>query len=190
MAGAVDFQGAADALVAWVERTTGLVVEQYNDPRPFVDPEKMAAAYLSILGIERLGVDETRVGPGTGLLAEQVGQRVMTVQLRVESLIQRLNESAHFYLENARTGLRLAPVKQILQDAGLSIVDTLPSVNLDLDMDDRMRSVSAFDVRFGLASHLFDVAVDSIETVKLKSQTLDGPDGQPAFPQIDIEVSA
>ena len=186
--GPIDFSAVMEALESWVEMTTGLKVDQLEEPRSFVDPESMATAYMSILGIERIGVDETRMEPGTVFPARQFGVRIMTVQLRVESMIQRLNESAQFYLEIARTGLRRMQIKERLHASGIAIVDTSPTVNLDADMDDRVRSIATFDTRFQLAAHVSDAPVAAVDSVRIRSNTLDDPAGRPVNPQVEITV--
>ena len=77
-----------------------------------------------------------------------VGARDINVNIQVFSRSHLPTENARYYLEKARTAIRVPKVESLLKRAGLTLMETHLMVELDFSFDQRKESRAAFDVIF------------------------------------------
>lgn len=139
-----------------------------------------------------LGMDETRraLDEDTDKIVEtQVGQRTLLVGVRIESDSAALDVSARAVAERLRTALKLRRHLNSLRDAGISIVEILPTANGEYrGKDNRIASVAVLDVLFGWVDTASDAlaAGDRIKTAEIEPQFTHA-DGSPGPLQTPIE---
>lgn len=141
--------------------------------------EAWPRVFLSVVGVRKLGQDETRTryvdADGT-VLPRVYGGRVVTVQIQVESRDQNLAASASAIGEQVRTRLGRPGVLAALRavDIGISTTSDLRVVNR---VDDKARTVSYAVFEAVLLTHVSDeegpgADFGYIETVEI-TQTID-----------------
>ena len=141
--------------------------------------EAWPRVFLSVVGVRKLGQDETRTryvdADGT-VLPRVYGGRVVTVQIQVESRDQNLAASAGAIGERVRTRLGRPGVLAALRavDIGISTTSDLRVVNR---VDDKARVVSYAVFEAVLLTHVSDeegpgADLGYIETVEI-AQTID-----------------
>jgi hypothetical protein len=147
-------------------------------------------AQLDIIAIAGIGVDEeTWDADGTepNEMRETVhGLRELTLQVDVWNAEQTLERSARRYLEQLRTRIRWTSSKVALRELGLGVIGFEDVVQLDPIEDGRRVSRASMDIRLAYGTAETDEGVPSIETFRLQSDPLRGPDGTEHPLQVDV----
>jgi len=186
----VDFEALRNALKKTFEKASGglqTIVE--DEDRPFMDPSKGAMVIFSTPRFQQIGVDEIRYQNDPTdplkLVPAVVGNRRMRISVKVESMSQEPNGSAMFYAERIRTRLKFPSVVDIMRDAGVALIESLPTVSAPYLIDDRMRARAVLDLSFAVASCDLDEPIETIGSLEIASDTLDDISGTPVSIQIN-----
>lgn len=174
----IDWKAVESAIESMLEDATGLKAVKRDGPRPFAkSPRKQKAlALYKIITRRGVGVDEVRytdngaAAPDPSCVPTACGIRTFTLSLQVLSYTQDPNREAACYLEEVRTCVRLPQVLECLQQAGLALIEVLPTTPLDYEADDRVYSRANMDMRFSVAATKTGDAIQNIETVVISSE--------------------
>lgn len=167
----MDLATIKPALLSWVATATGLEAVWRDDRRPWfpLDASTPGHALLHLFGARSVGVDETRwehdggAPSGEEITPSQVGSRIFTLSIFVQSLSHVPGEEAHHFLERARVRLRAPSSLEAFQAAGLAIVDSAQLLEIPTEIDDRVVSAAQLDVRFATLSTFDDTPTTYIE---------------------------
>lgn len=179
----IPWEAISDTLLAWVEKSTGLTTVWREEERPF--HKQPGIALLHIISTRSRGVDDIRrsdneaEAPEPNCETQLSGVREFTLSIQVETQSQKPGKAARCYLESARTCLRLPSVLGKLQGQGVALIETLPTVLLDHNVDEHMASRANMDIRFAVADCKDDDAVQSIEKVLVSTVFRTDPCGAP-----------
>lgn len=148
----------------------GIGVEWGDQPRTMSSDQ--ARAFIDLLEPEALGVDDrTRTTVAGPAVVETVtGQRLLTVQVTVHSLSQKIEESARFYLERLRARLHWTTSINALAAMGLALATIGTTIEVDPTEDMRVRSVSIIEIRCAYVHSESDAAAPFIETARVYSE--------------------
>lgn len=133
---------------ALVGDLTGLHTTWEDEPRGFGD----TFATLAISAVVGQGWDENRIeqdltkATGQELRDVWIGNRNLTLTVKVESLIQTDTGNAYQYLETFRDKLWFRGSAARLRAVNVAIVDIMQTIDLPAVRDDRTRSIAALDV--------------------------------------------
>lgn len=137
---------------------SGLVTNWEDEPRGFGD----TFATLTITSCVGVGWDECRTQQDltqpTGLELQDVwiGNRNMTLTVKVESLIQTDTGNAYQYLELVRDKLWFRGSAARCRAVNVAIVDQGQTVDLPMPRDDRMRSIASLDIMLSVRNLIID----------------------------------
>lgn len=142
-------------------------------------------------GLRGLGVDYEELQDNdddANQTVTVVGQRLFNWEIRCEIQNSDPTVSPLFYLDRLRARLsRQTTVDDILQPAGLSVVEILPTQPLPNVKDSRVIATYVMEVVIGCAENDVDdtaEAGDFINSVNIASNKLKAPDGTDAPQQI------
>ncbi len=160
----------------------------------FGNPEhEEFAVHLKLLSVDALGIDFLE--PGIAETAEPndvlYGNRTFRVQVKIICDNQRPGkESVGSLSARLRSRLRFATARDLLRDGQLAISDILPTFNADVWADDRQSSVGITEILMLAAEADTDTMSDGgyFDHVEVASETLIDPSGDPAVPQIELEI--
>lgn len=121
-----------------------------------------------------------------------VAHRQASLFVRVVSRDNRGNAQAEMLLERLRVALKKPSTLKILQDAGIAVIQALPSAKYPQLFDQRNESVAAFELRFAFDftdTSTSDGTSDTIGSIQLTSEASD-VDGSvlPVPPNLDDYV--
>jgi hypothetical protein len=120
-----------------------------DEPRTF---NPGALCLLQVLAVATQGWDERRIiqdleqAKGEELQDLYVGNRLFTLTVKVESLIQTDTDTAYQHLERFRGKLNFRSVTDRLHAVNCAWIKTESTVDLTAIQDDRNRSIAAVDV--------------------------------------------
>jgi hypothetical protein len=163
-----------------------------DEPRP---QDNGRVAILSWVSIPKRGVDEVRyedsgaAAPAVDLTPVVMGNRVLVLQLAVETLTQSADgPNATALLNTARTRLARPSAKAALLGANLALVDAVVITLANRAVDDHVIARAVLEVRLNAADGDRDTdgATSSIATVELASDTLKNVDGADVPPALQI----
>lgn len=162
-------------------------------PRPMV--QGGALGLLNPTAAIGVGVDETRIVEAAGLpageelLPSQCGNRLVTMQFRVEHPHQLDPFAARNAVERARTRIRRISVKSALLAAGVSLATIGPMQDVSFNFDGERFSAATADFIFNAVANERDEAITFIEHVELSTDIKDpGGTSYPAVLQLDEEI--
>lgn len=157
----MDLDTVEPTLLAWVQRVTGVAdVVWEDDARPQYVRRLVTCALTSVAS---KGVDETLVeldedatNPLVELMPTLAGYRLATLTIQAETRDQSTDATARKILERARIRMRAPSMRAMLLDAGIALVEILSIVNAPYELDERVVSRYALDVRLAVASVFTD----------------------------------
>ena len=180
----IDWRKVEDAIQEWFERSTGLgpgkVVWANQD---MMQPPHPYATLNVISGPRKIGgEDETRckIVDGQAKLLK-VGEREFTVSCQTHVGPTNDNnpeEHSRALMSRAEAALGLPEYRDRLTEAGVSVIEQLNILNLDLVVADQYISRTGMDVRFGLAV-CTSQDIQTIENV-IVNGTLSRAEGDPS----------
>lgn len=134
-----------------------------------------AFARLDLLGVRSIGVDEERLEHDEVqdvLIQRRYGQRVIRVQIAVETQSQELEKTAMVYAEKMRARLRLVEVHAALNAAGLAFsgADEITALDYD-DEEGRTVSFAGFEARFNAFTLERGDDLDRVDVVTVENET-------------------
>jgi hypothetical protein len=142
----IDWAEVKPAILSLVKDLIGLETVWEDEPRPF---NPGALCLLSVTAVAVQGSDERRIVPGPDSVEIQdlyVGNRLFTLTIKVESLVQEASLSAYQYLERARGKFEFRSTTERIHLVNCAIGKTEATVDLTAAFDDRNRSIAALDV--------------------------------------------
>lgn len=146
-------------LAVFASLTLGGQVEWMDDHRKYFDPVGQAVVFLNVTRVSSVGVDQI-----TSELDEEAsapeditftvsGPRIVTLEVRVESMNHADNKFAGNLAEKIRTGLKFPSVKERLLSVETSIVRIGDYTDIpNIIDDDRQTSVAVFEVFFNVTA--------------------------------------
>jgi hypothetical protein len=142
---------------------------------------------LDLLGIRAVGQEESRLAlpeDATALEQYRFANRVLRVQIAVETQSQELEKSALEYADRIRSRLRFEEVRAELEAAGLAFAgaDEVTALDYD-DREGRTISFAGFEARFNFSRYEQGEDIDWIVTA-----TGTGEIG-PSDPATEVPVS-
>lgn len=172
------------ALLTWVEtygslpaagavKARPLEAVWQHEQRPWVGK---ARALLRMHTTRSRGVDQVKwdqdvtLPAGADMVPTVFGVRELTLSILVETRDQTAAGDAQVHLERLRTSLRLPTVQAAFRAAGLAFAASVPVVNLDEVVQNRMESRAVLDVFFNAIAELTeptssaDSYVEKVET--------------------------
>jgi hypothetical protein len=177
----MDIATFKNAIKAWVEVQAGISA-QWRDEQGGWQGKTRARLHLHSsrsVGVDFLYHEQDQSLPaGEDYVPTVMGNREITLSIKVESRDQDGNGVAIWYLEKLRTSLRKPSVRAGLYEAGLSFSTVETPQDLDKWLDDRIESVAVMDVHFNAAVNERDAdeATSFVETTEIGS-TLTDPAG-------------
>ncbi len=151
-----------------------------------------AAAHvrLDLLGIRAVGQEERRlVLPVGGTVLEQYryANRVLRVQIAVETQSQELEKTALEYADRIRSRLRFEAVHAELEAAGLAFAGADEVAALDYeDAEGRTVSFAGFEARFNFSRYERGEDIDWIATARATGDI--GPKEPPTTVIVDVDL--
>ena len=187
-----DWAGVQTALKTWFESASGLSADWRDQQRPV---RFKARSFLKIINSSRIGGTELNYEfdgaqpAGQEMVPVITGTIQFTLQCTVVSRSHNPSDDARYYLELARTRLRVPSLQQALQDAGLAIVRSLGVTDLNFTFDNRAESRATMDVIFtlGECERVTDEGLTNIEKVELSSD-IDDQAGNDIGNDFDEEI--
>lgn len=133
---------------------SGLTTLWEDEPRPYewTPPDTPAFCTISVTSSVGQGSDENRIQQdlnqsiGQELQDVWIGNRDLTLTVKVESEIQTDNGNAYFYIERIRDRMWFRSSRAAMHAVNVAIRDLLPAVDLTTTRDNRKRSIAAFDI--------------------------------------------
>lgn len=169
----MNWEDLQDAIQTWFSTWTGLVVVWENEPRPAILRHN-GYGILAVTTVVGLGQDFVQYSEGTDpndQLPTVVGQRLFTVSCRVVSRSQAANKTGKYFLERARSSLKLPSVISTFTAAGIAIVSADKTVEIGSPFDDRVESSASFELTLGTTASLADSEDEgTIGTIALTSE--------------------
>jgi hypothetical protein len=180
---------AKTALVSIVEAQSGLKAH-WSKRSAAVRPP--AHARLDLLGIRAVGQEEQRlVLPDGGAALEQYrfANRVLRVQIAVETQSQELEKTAIEYADRIRSRLRLEEVRAELEVAGLAFAgaDDVTATDYD-DREGRTVSFAGFEARFNFSRFEQGEDIDWIATATGTGEIGPGDPATEVPVSVDLDV--
>lgn len=191
----IDFQQLGDektGLTQWSDRLLCIPSFWAKDSNCVVDGPH---GELDIIANAQLGMDHAQhefdAGGAAGeeMQVSQVGNRLLTLNVQVQTWDQSLACSARFYLERFRTRVRWPSSLAELRVFGLAVVRVGNLLLLDPPKDDHAYSRASLDVFF--SGHVLeeDAPTTYIQSADIRSNQLTDVDGSPTETQIDTTVT-
>jgi hypothetical protein len=165
----MDWQALQDGLKAWLATASGLAASNVawsGDPvtmrgYPFADLQLISHS-------AEPGTDEVRYtdqGADTDLAVEVVGNRRITLSIRVYSRDQRAAYRAYALLEQVRGKLHGPASQEVFRALGLGLRESESLVDVSRVHDGRQESAATLDIVFHWVSAESDAPMGTIETV-------------------------
>ncbi len=146
----MDWGAAYAGLRAWFVAVSGIPATSVVWEGDAVGMRALPWASLRIFGqATEPHLDEVRYtdqGDDEDLLIEVVGNRRLTLSVRVQSRDQRPDERAFVVLERVRDRLLLPSSQEALSDLGFGLRESAALVDLGSARDRRQESVAALDI--------------------------------------------
>lgn len=142
----MDLATIQDTLKAWAKLHSGLPCVWDDDARPTMIKPWVILIWPAV--IKELGTDyavETDNLDDT-LTATVVGDRLITVGVKVESRSKTANRSASYYLEMLRGSLTFPSVVDTFQAADMAVATLGDSYGMGVEVDSHMENVAQFDI--------------------------------------------
>jgi hypothetical protein len=153
------------------------LAQWHNRSREQVSDKTATAVLLRVTNTKEVGEDETRYEDGDGvLLPTQVGQRLVTLEIRVESYENTDTHWAWATVERIRSRLRRPSSLERLRLVNCALVRTGPALGLPEPRDGHMTSIAVMDVVLTAAFADPDEAAGWIERIELTSHLTHAPD--------------
>lgn len=163
-------------IVTLLSTITGLQTVYEEDPRPMVDPRKLAIVLFKFRPVRSVGTTDNRleeydVNRPQGSEFQEVvhGARVATLSIKVESFLQTPRGFALYEAEKLRDSFSFTSTRKALLELELALVKCQPVQDLDREFDGHRVSVAVLDVLLNAHVRRVDEAnrYGWIETVEL-----------------------
>lgn len=171
---ATDAQTWEDGIQELFEVLSGLPTYWRDQERPFLSPTDRGQCLLKVIAERPLGVDETREpvnlaeltsSPPIEIEPSQVGLRIVTLQVQVETFDQDADRRARFFLGQITTRIRRASSRATLRTLDTSIITIEPAVLVERIVDERAYSLGTMSIRFHTIVDERDQPFGRIDTV-------------------------
>jgi hypothetical protein len=201
-----DISQVKTAARAWAQAAVGATVPVtfYGDPQQLMmklpGPDGQQAGRVELDGPLRISgnggwdvVSYANSTIGTDVDATVIAHRHASIMVRVVSRQHPGNYQAEQMLERLRVALKLPSTLAILHDAGIAVIEALPSARFPTRFDGRDESVAAFELRVAYrytdTSTTTDSAQNTIGSISLSSGAGDeAGDVFPTPPNITDDV--
>ncbi len=189
----IDFTALSAALLAWVATVLPGIPKVWGDGEGNMQipaPVRIEVDEPSV--ISNIGQDEQRwsAAPITGApVCTVYGQRELQITIRARGRTHTATPAQAVILK-LRSSLKMPSVLDALHAAGIAVIRTGPTQNYNAPFDNRVESIAAFVVTFGMGIADTDaVSAGQIDTAGLSS-ALQGSNGVtlPSPPNFDNEI--
>lgn len=160
---ATDAQTWEDNIQRLLEKISELTTVWRDQGRPFTD--EPGICLLKVTNDVNVGIDETRIVLNTGEVTSsppieieptQVGLRIVTLQIQIETYDQDATQRPLFFLKRIRSRLRRPSTLLAFKEIDTSLINTLPISSVNRTIDGRAYSLAIMDIRL----HTIDVEPD------------------------------
>lgn len=185
---ATDAQTWEDGIQELFGQLSGLPTHWRDQERPFLAAADVGQCLLKVISERPLGVDETREAlnlaeltssPPVEIEPSQVGLRIVTLQVQIETFDQDADRRARFFTGRITTRIRRPSSRAALQVLDTSIIDIQAAVFVERVVDERAYSMGTMAIRLHTIVDERDKPFGRIDTIS-GTANLDNAGGSPA----------